>query len=131
MDFCSEPGAGPVFHHATLPRVRLGDVYDWVREYGYPVRRLPLAHWREQLPRSGAVAATTLAFFDSAEQAAPIDLRLGHVQVGNVRAGLEGSGITCPPVDRDLVFGYVDHCVTAGVLSAPAGHRHSPATPGK
>lgn len=123
--------AGPVFHHATLPRVRLGEVYDWVEQYGYPVRRLPLARWREQLPRSADVATTTLAFFDSAEQAAPTDLRLGHVHAANVHAGLEGSGITCPPVDRDLVFGYLDHCVTAGVLPAPAGRQPHPATPAK
>jgi nonribosomal peptide synthetase MxcG len=121
--------AGPVFHHATLPRVRLGEVYDWVEQYGYPVRRLPLARWREQLPRSADVATTTLAFFDSAEQAAPTDLRLGHVHAANVHAGLEGSGIACPPVDRDLVFGYLDHCVTAGVLPAPAGRQPHPATP--
>ncbi|MFI6408169.1 amino acid adenylation domain-containing protein [Streptomyces sp. NPDC050548] len=122
VHLCLTPGraAGPVFHHATLPRVRLDEVYDWVGEYGYPVRRLPLARWREQLPRSADVAATTLAFFDSAEQAAPTDLRLGHVRTDNVRAGLEGSGITCPPVDRALVFGYLDHCVAAGVLPAPS-----------
>ncbi|MDX3746442.1 amino acid adenylation domain-containing protein [Streptomyces sp. AK08-02] len=128
---------GPVFHHATLPRVRLGDVYDWVEEYGYPVRRLPLARWREELPRSADVATTTLAFFESTESdelsegVAPADLRLGHVHAGNVRAGLEGSGITCPPVDRDLLFGYLDHCVTAGVLPTPAGRQPHPATSGK
>ncbi|MFG2375233.1 amino acid adenylation domain-containing protein [Streptomyces sp. NPDC048504] len=122
VHLCLTPGraAGPVFHHATLPRVRLGDVYDWVQEYGYPLRRLPLARWREQLPRTADVAATTLAFFDSADRAAPTDLRLGHVRADNVRAGLEGSGITSPPADRDLVFGYLDHCVTAGVLPTPA-----------
>ncbi|MGH1554616.1 hypothetical protein ACRAWF_29930 [Streptomyces sp. L7] len=51
---------------------------------------------------------------------APTDLRLGHVRADNVRAGLEGSGITCPPADRALVFRYLDHCVAAGVLPAPA-----------
>ncbi|WP_181808921.1 amino acid adenylation domain-containing protein, partial [Streptomyces shenzhenensis] len=45
-----DPAAGgPVFNHATLPRVRLADVYDWVEEYGYPIRRLPPARWRERL----------------------------------------------------------------------------------
>ncbi|MEU2736126.1 amino acid adenylation domain-containing protein [Streptomyces sp. NPDC007095] len=128
----SNPAAGgPVFQHATLPRVRLGDVYDWVEAYGYPVRRLPLARWRELLPRSADVAATTLAFFDSTEQDARTDLRLGYIHAENVRTGLKGSGITCPPVDRDLVFGQLDHCVTAGVLPAPAGRRPHPATPGK
>ncbi|WP_328324573.1 MULTISPECIES: thioester reductase domain-containing protein [unclassified Streptomyces] len=116
---------GQVFNHATLPRVRLSDVYDWVREYGYPVRSLPLARWREQLPRSADAAATTLAFFDSADdvfadRTRAADLRLGHVRADRVRAGLAGTGITCPPVDRDLFFRHLDHCVTAGVLPAPA-----------
>ncbi|MFF3851261.1 amino acid adenylation domain-containing protein [Streptomyces sp. NPDC002328] len=133
VHLCLAPGrtAGPVFHHATLPRVRLGDVYDWVEEYGYPVRRLPLARWREELPRSADVAATTLAFFDSAGQAGEPDLRLGHVRADNVRAGLKGSGVDCPPVDRGLVFGHLDHCVTAGALPAPAGRRTRSATPAK
>ncbi|MFE4964331.1 thioester reductase domain-containing protein [Streptomyces sp. NPDC056660] len=123
---------GPVFNHATLPRVRLADVYDWVAEYGYPIRRLPLARWREQLPGSADTAATTLAFFDSVEQAAATDLRLGHVQADHVRAGLAGSGITRPSVGRDLVRRHLDHCVTTGLLPAPAGRRHSrPATPAK
>ncbi|NNN31115.1 amino acid adenylation domain-containing protein [Streptomyces sp. S3(2020)] len=121
---------GPVFNHATLPRVRLADVYDWVREYGYPVRSLPLARWREQLPGSADVAATTLAFFDSADGGAvgegtETDLRLGHVRADRVRAGLSDTGVTCPPLDRGLFFRYLDHCVTAGVLPAPARRRET------
>ncbi|MFE9469597.1 amino acid adenylation domain-containing protein [Streptomyces griseofuscus] len=119
-----DDGTAGVFNHATLPRVRLADVYDWVRAYGYPVRVLPLANWRERLPRSADSAATTLAFFDSAEdgpdgQGGATDLRLGHVRADRVRAGLAGSGITCPPVDRDQFFRYLDHCVTTGALPAP------------
>ncbi|MEU5792112.1 amino acid adenylation domain-containing protein [Streptomyces sp. NPDC047813] len=117
--------AGQVFHHATLPRVRLADVYDWVREYGYPVQVLSLADWRERLPRSAEAAAMTLAFFDSAatepdSRGDATDLRLGHVRADRVRAGLAGGGIACPPVDRDLFFRYLDHCVTTGTLPAPA-----------
>ncbi|MFF8732443.1 amino acid adenylation domain-containing protein [Streptomyces sp. NPDC015171] len=113
--------AGPVFHHAAAPRLRLSDLYDWVEEYGYRVRRLPLPRWRDALPRSADAAATTLAFFDAHETAggdAP-DLRLGHVHAGNLRNGLRGSGITCPPVGRDLVFRYLDRCVATGELPAP------------
>ncbi|CAL9657801.1 amino acid adenylation domain-containing protein [Streptomyces sp. enrichment culture] len=130
VHLCLRPAAtaaGPVFHHATLPRVRLRDVYDWVREYGYPVRQLPLARWREQLPRTGDAATAVLAFFDTAERAATTDLRIGHVRADHVRTGLEGAGIVCPSLDRDLFFRYLDHCVSAGVLPAPpdrpAAHR--------
>ncbi|MEH0423037.1 amino acid adenylation domain-containing protein [Streptomyces sp. B21-083] len=134
--------AATVFNHAATPPVRLSDVYDWLEEYGYPLRRLPLDRWRAELPRSSGVAATTLAFFDSwetAPEAAPDpaaaagpDLRLGRVRADNVVTGLRGSGITCPPADRDLVFRYLDHCVSTGALPAPpAGRRTHPASPAK
>ncbi|MFF7755797.1 amino acid adenylation domain-containing protein [Streptomyces sp. NPDC007971] len=123
---------GPVFNHATGPRIRLSDLYDWVEEYGYPVRRLPPAPWRDQLPRTADVAATTLAFFESHESGGTdgsdaSDLRLGRVHADNVRTGLLGSGITSPPVGRDLVFRYLDHCVAAGELPAPAARPPRPA----
>ncbi|WP_329214124.1 amino acid adenylation domain-containing protein [Streptomyces sp. NBC_01485] len=128
----------PVFNHAATTPVRLGDVYDWLEEYGYPLRRMPLAQWRAELPRSRAdpgVAATTLAFFDSRDadpgDAAAPDLRLGRIRSDNVVTGLHGSGITCPPADRDLVLRYLDHCVTTGALPAPAGRQAHLATPTK
>jgi nonribosomal peptide synthetase MxcG len=126
-------GTGPVFHHAAVPRTRLSDLYDWIEEYGYRVRRLPLPDWRDELPRASDAAATTLAFFDSAETSGSDgpDLRLGHVHADNVRKGLRGTGITCPPVGRDLVFRYLDRCVATGELPAPAGGAPHPAPPAK
>ncbi|MFF0000893.1 amino acid adenylation domain-containing protein [Streptomyces avermitilis] len=131
------PGA-TVFNHATARPVRLADVYDWLEEYGYPLRRMPLAQWRAELPRSSGdsgVAATTLAFFDAweanPEDATGPELRLGRVRADNVVNGLHGSGITSPPVGRDLVFRYLDHCVTTGTLPAPAGKQSHLATPAK
>lgn len=118
-----QPSAATVLNHAATPPVRLSDVYDWLEDYGYSLRRMPLARWRAELPASSGVAATTLAFFDSWDAApegdAGPDLRLGRVRADNVVNGLRGSGITCPPADRDLVFRYLDHCVTAGTLREP------------
>ncbi|WP_327693505.1 amino acid adenylation domain-containing protein [Streptomyces sp. NBC_00459] len=127
--------AATVFNHAATAPVRLGDIYDWLEEYGYSLRRVPLAQWRAELPESSGVAATTLAFFDSwdaaPEDAADPGLRLGRVCADNVVNGLHGSGITCPPADRDLVFRYLDHCVTTGLLPAPAGRKSHLAAPAK
>ncbi|MDL5199155.1 amino acid adenylation domain-containing protein [Streptomyces sp. ALI-76-A] len=120
------PSSGTVFNHAPVPPLRLADLYDWVQEYGYAVKRLPLAQWRTQLPRSADVAATTGAFFDSwadtgdtGSSDTEVDLALGRVRADNVLRGLEGSGITCPVADRALVFRYLDHCVKTGTLPAP------------
>ncbi|MGW1712285.1 amino acid adenylation domain-containing protein [Streptomyces sp. NPDC002156] len=123
-----QPPIATVFNHAATAPVRLRDIYDWVGEYGYRLRRLPLAQWRAELPRAASgVAATTLAFLDSwdtgPDDTAGPDLRLGHIRTDNVVNGLRGSGITCPPVDRDLVFRYLDHCVATGTLPAPAGQQ--------
>nr|APD71538.1 non-ribosomal peptide synthetase 9 [Streptomyces sp.] len=145
------PSAGTVFNHAATTPVRLSDVYDWLGEYGYPLRRMPLAQWRTELPASSGEAATTLAFFDSWDtdgwdtdgwdtdgwdtdgegDTDDPDLRLGRIRADNVVHGLHGSGITCPPVDRDLLFRYLDHCVTAGTLPAPIGRQGHLAAPAK
>ncbi|WP_372405578.1 amino acid adenylation domain-containing protein [Streptomyces luteireticuli] len=116
--------SGTVFNHAPVPQVRLNDLYDWVQEYGYAVKRLPLGRWREELPRSADVAATTGAFFDSwtdggEDDGDGPDLGLGRVRADNVLRGLDGTGIACPEADRALMFRYLDHCVEAGVLPAP------------
>jgi nonribosomal peptide synthetase MxcG len=36
-----------------------------------------------------------------------------------VTRGLDGTGISCPPPDRALVFRYLDHCVRTGALPPP------------
>ncbi|MEU1453576.1 amino acid adenylation domain-containing protein [Streptomyces avermitilis] len=135
VHLCLGPPGATVFNHASASPVRLSDVYDWLEEYGYPLRRMPLARWRTELPATSGVAATTLAFFDSWDtdqgDAAGPELRLGRVHADNVLTGLHGSGITCPPADRDLVFRYLDHCVTTGTLPAPAGRTSHLATPAK
>ncbi|MGW0872892.1 amino acid adenylation domain-containing protein [Streptomyces sp. NPDC002740] len=127
--------AKTVFNHAATAPVRLSDVYDWLEEYGYPLRRLTLDRWRAELPRSSGAAAATLAFFDARDAdpgaATGPDLRLGRIRADNAVNALRTGGITCPPVDRDLVHRYLDHCVTTGKLPAPTGARSRPATPGK
>ncbi|WP_460061742.1 amino acid adenylation domain-containing protein [Streptomyces sp. YKOK-I1] len=117
-------GAPAVYHHTVGAPVRLSDVHDWLGEYGYPLRRVPLAEWRSRLAPASGVAATILAFFDSLDTSGGgTDLRLGRVRCDHVAAGLRDSGITFPPVDRDLVFRYLDRLVTTGLLPAPTG-RH-------
>ncbi|MFC9679626.1 amino acid adenylation domain-containing protein [Streptomyces sp. NPDC056948] len=122
--------AARVFNHADSVPVRLDDVYDWLEEYGYSLRRMPLDQWRAELPRTSGAAATTLAFFDSHAATEPY-LRLGRVRADNVVSGLRGSGITGPPADRDLFFRYLDHCVATGALPAPVRKHNHLAVPAK
>ncbi|MFI6350392.1 amino acid adenylation domain-containing protein [Streptomyces sp. NPDC050560] len=109
-----------VFHHVGS-RVRLDDVYAWVGEYGYPLRRVPLEEWRARLADSEA-AAPSLAFF-GASAFADGDLSLGPVRTDHTARALDGTGVTAAPVGRDLVFRGLDHCVARGLLPAPAAER--------
>ncbi|HEU4322323.1 MAG TPA: thioester reductase domain-containing protein, partial [Roseiflexaceae bacterium] len=118
----SAPGA--VFNLAPAPKVRLADLADWVRDYGYPIERRPLDEWRA-LVQGGAAPAdrATLAFFERQDGIkADAPLGLGQVCCERAEAGLTGSGIACPPIDRPLLHRYLDYCVAHGLLPPPT-HR--------
>ncbi|WP_438036869.1 myxochelin non-ribosomal peptide synthetase MxcG [Sorangium sp. So ce204] len=114
---------GAVVNVAPAPEVRLTELFDWARDYGYPVERRPVAAWRARL-KDGADAAdsATLAFFDL--QSAPADgeatFGIGRVRCDNLERGLAGTGITCPPIDRALFYRYLDRCVEEGLLPPPS-----------
>ncbi|WP_349307826.1 MULTISPECIES: amino acid adenylation domain-containing protein [unclassified Streptomyces] len=137
------PTGRSVYNYAPIPTVRLADLYSWIREFGYPVESMPLARWRADLPRAADVATTTLAFFDSwtgddpetassagnsitSDGGAAPELGLGRVIADNLLHGLDGTGIVCPPIDRALVFRYLERCVTTGALPPPARERGLP-----
>ncbi|WP_433937097.1 myxochelin non-ribosomal peptide synthetase MxcG [Sorangium cellulosum] len=111
-----------VYNVAPAPEVRLTELFDWARDYGYAVERCPVPAWRARL-KDGADAAdsATLAFFDlqpGAEGDAPFGL--GRVRCDNVARDLAGSGIECPPIDRALLHRYLDRCVEQGLLPPPS-----------
>ncbi|MBB5933363.1 thioester reductase domain-containing protein [Streptomyces zagrosensis] len=58
---------------------------------------------------------------DEANGAAEPELGLGEIRADNVLRGLAGTGISCPAIDRSLVFRYLDHCVKTGILPRPTG----------
>ena len=48
---------GKIFHLANSRRVQLGKVADWMRTFGYPLRRVPYDSWvAELLTRRGSVS---------------------------------------------------------------------------
>ncbi|MEU6732681.1 amino acid adenylation domain-containing protein [Streptomyces physcomitrii] len=115
-------GGSAVFHHAPAPPVRLAEVHDWLREYGYRIRTLPLPEWCALLP-ADSPGNTALLTFLSRGQGAGAPLGLGTVRTGNTETALAGSGLTAAPFDRAVFFRYLDHCVRTGALPPPAGGR--------
>ncbi|MES1242898.1 MAG: thioester reductase domain-containing protein [Acidobacteriota bacterium] len=116
---------GRTFHFPNPKPISWNEVYDVARAYGYPLRRLSSDDWLGELRaviRQGADnalapfaplldAAAHTAADTAAEQ--PRELRFDD---RNTRAGLEGSGIACPPLDAALLTLWLDAFVRGGFL---------------
>lgn len=113
--------SGEVFNLSPTPEVRLPELFGWVRDYGYPVEVYPVPEWCERMAAGerNADHSTTLAFFDLRSGSAEPTFGLGPIRCDRVTRALAGSGISCPPADRHLVYRYLDYCVEQGLLPAP------------
>ncbi|WP_338866169.1 myxochelin non-ribosomal peptide synthetase MxcG [Myxococcus stipitatus] len=123
---------GAVFNLTPVPDVRLSELFRWVREYGYPVEMAPIPEWRARVAERAGTAdnTTTLAFFDlrSSTSSEPA-FGLGPVRCQRLHQSLEGTGITCPPANRDLFFRYLNTCVARGLLPPAPGASLETASP--
>jgi nonribosomal peptide synthetase MxcG len=119
------PKATGVFNVAPTDEVQLSELFRWVRDYGYPVELCPVPEWRARLARGANTAdsRTTLAFFDLRAGSAEPAFGLGRIRSERVTQALSGSGIACPPTDRQLLYRYLDTCVEQGLLPKPSGTR--------
>ncbi|GAB3143234.1 hypothetical protein GCM10027290_19300 [Micromonospora sonneratiae] len=101
-------GATGVHNLVPAPPVRLTDVADWVRDYGFDVELVPLASWRERVRADASDSdAATLAFFDQADPVGtPAPARVQQPAVGP----------PCPSIGRELMHRYLDHAVATGLL---------------
>ncbi|HET9226766.1 MAG TPA: thioester reductase domain-containing protein, partial [Thermoanaerobaculia bacterium] len=124
-----QPGwLNSTFHFPNPRPLSWPAVYDFARDYGYSLRRLQAETWEAEVKaaiRSGtdnamAPFAPLLGASDGNEVAnaeQPEELRWDD---RNTRAGLEGSGIACPPLDDRLLATWFDHFVSSGFLPPPA-----------
>ncbi len=118
--------SGPVFNLAPHPEVRLPELFRWVRDYGYPVQLCPVPEWLARVSASPGSAEhrATLAFFEMRSgSSSEASFGLGPIRSERLAQALADSGISCPPVDRSLLFRSLDACVHRGLLPPPPGPR--------
>ncbi|KFA93167.1 myxochelin non-ribosomal peptide synthetase MxcG [Archangium violaceum] len=115
------PQPGAVFNLTPAPEVRLSELFRQVRDYGYPVELLPVPEWCARVAESkdGAAHKATLAFFELRSGSSEPTFGLGPTRCERLTRALAGTGISCPPADRQLLFRYLDSCVEQGLLPAP------------
>ncbi|MCP3144860.1 myxochelin non-ribosomal peptide synthetase MxcG [Pyxidicoccus xibeiensis] len=120
-----EAHPGTVFNLSPTAEVRLPRLFQWVQDFGYPVELTPLDAWRTRVAEQagGGDTGTTLAFFDLRSGASEPVFGLGPIRCERVLQALDGTGISCPPTDRALLFRYLEYCVAKGLLPPPSASR--------
>jgi phthiocerol/phenolphthiocerol synthesis type-I polyketide synthase E len=118
------------FPHPQLPRWRA--VFEFMRDYGYPVEMVDSTEWMQQilaLIQSGAdnalaPFAPVVANYDAYAESASAEQREGQMKIvhhddRNTRAAIAGTHIACPALDAALLTTYFDHFIRTGFLPPP------------
>jgi phthiocerol/phenolphthiocerol synthesis type-I polyketide synthase E len=110
---------GRTFHLVPEQPLRLGELMQHLRELGYALQPLPYEAWRREVlatARNSPEHALHpfLHLFESESL-----MRVPLLDCGNTRAGLEGSGLTCPPMDGRLARTYFNHMTATGFMPPP------------
>jgi thioester reductase-like protein len=136
VDYCAAAvahvalsGREPAIYN--LPGARsiwMDEIFDYIVDFGYPLRLLSYEPWREELLAAvergeDNELAPYLPLFDPHRPAEEIGLAGTRptFDAGNTAAALAGSGITCQPVNRELMDRYLRYFVNIGYLPAPTG----------
>jgi nonribosomal peptide synthetase DhbF len=117
---------GRTFHLSHPRPVPAGLLRGWLEALGYPLRSLSQAEWLDELRRDTERRDHNALFalaplLGAPGGAGPLQLfsSWGRVDHRNTRAGLEGSGIECPPVDESLIRTCFKYFVESGFLGGP------------
>jgi thioester reductase-like protein len=114
-----EDSLGRTFHLVPEQPLRLSELMQRMRELGYVLQSLPYEAWRREVlatARNSPEHALHpfLHLFESESL-----MRVPLLDCRNTHAGLEGSGLTCPPLDGRLARTYFNHMTASGFMPPP------------
>ncbi|GAA3815969.1 hypothetical protein GCM10022226_40890 [Sphaerisporangium flaviroseum] len=113
-----EASFGRTFHFANPRSVDLRDIWQWVVDYGYPFDVIPYEDWCERLravdPGNALFPIIPLLSGAFPDEPAP------RISTAGTDAALAGTGIECPPMDRELGRKILANLVAIGFLAPPA-----------
>jgi len=121
----AEIAARPRLHNGTFHLVNDSEMtwpelFGAVTDFGYPLELVPFDDWRARITsaNSGTTALLGLVPFltDAVDH-----VRLPRYDTAATRRALRDTGLTCPPLDRDLVHTYLRRFVVARFVEPPKG----------
>jgi amino acid adenylation domain-containing protein/thioester reductase-like protein len=112
---------GHVYHLVNPLRLTVDSFFDLVRDFGYPIQRLPYRQWRaliasslDQLPPNDLLALLPYLSEDSGEL-----FRQPFFDDAQAQELLSDSDIRCRPAARDAMYAWFARLVSRGVLPSP------------
>jgi thioester reductase-like protein len=107
-----------IFHLTNPHPFPLSGLIDYMRAFGYPVRRVPYESWKQELLAVGERFETSALYpfgaFITQFKEGPTNGQ--RYDCAGTIDGLAGTSITCPAVDEELLNIYFSHFVTTGFL---------------
>ncbi|NGY62500.1 SDR family NAD(P)-dependent oxidoreductase [Lentzea sp. NEAU-D13] len=114
-----ESSVNGTFHLFNEQSQSFGDLVDHLRAFGYDLPETDWDAWGARIGADRENAVTPL--FDSFEELNSVGAGPTYppMDVSDTEKALAGSGIGCPPIDRELFGRYVDFFVRKGYFPAP------------
>ncbi len=112
---------GQVFHLVNRNPIDWSNLVDWICAFGYPLRKISYERWRKEFYERAAENALSplMPLFREPDTLAEPQ----HFSYWNTLAGLEGTSITCPPVDTVLLHTYFAYFLRSRFLDPPQGRK--------
>jgi amino acid adenylation domain-containing protein/thioester reductase-like protein len=115
--------SGKIFHLSHSQPAHWSNIVDWIRSYGYSIRRVPYGQWLNGIERRPDNALYHLlptfppeGFEDYMAIPEVSSQRRIEFDCQNTLGGLANTSIVCPPIDSSLISSYLSHFVDKGFL---------------
>jgi amino acid adenylation domain-containing protein/thioester reductase-like protein len=113
---------GQAFHLVNPNSTPLNELFNWIRDLGYPVEEVSYKEWRSHLIRTNQVSSSEVLqsllpiFSEKNMEAAK---KPPEFDFTNVLSGLAGTDIAFPPVERGLIEKYVSDFTRRNFIPKP------------
>jgi thioester reductase-like protein len=132
----NQPADGQTYHLFNPRAALLGDMVDRLRAHGHRIRTVDYQSWIDAMlayladrPDHAFTPLTQLYTQRTAQDITIQELSCVGIEPELDRARLDadlaGSGLVCPPVDRDLLDGYIGYFHSSGFIPALEGADHA------
>lgn len=126
----NRPARGQTYHLVNPREGLLSDMVDRLRAHGHPIRTIDYPSWTEAMlahlaDRPGHPFTPLAQLYTKRVSPNGITIQelacariAPRMDRGRLDADLAGSGLACPPVDRELLDGYVKYLHDSGFITA-------------